>query len=127
LTIRHIFLASPCGIEPQPASTTISGANAAPLGALVVAQSAAHPAPAHFDSTREPSSYQYFEVRLHISSSNRLPRKGLASFCHQVLSSLILQVRGDSLLDGVVMSVGIPAVVWAVAQFHRWKEKRSYA
>ena len=64
---RHIFFASPCGVESQTASTAISGANAAQFGALVVAQSATHPPPANFDSLREPTSDQYFKVRLHMS------------------------------------------------------------
>jgi hypothetical protein len=45
-----LFFARPCGIEPQAASTAIAGVNAAQLGALMVAQSAAEPAGAAFDA-----------------------------------------------------------------------------
>jgi hypothetical protein len=38
-----LFFARPCGVKPQAAGTAIAGVDAAQLGALMVAQSAAEP------------------------------------------------------------------------------------
>jgi hypothetical protein len=47
---NFLFFARPCGVKPQAASTAIAGVNAAQLGPLMVAQSAAEPPGAAFDA-----------------------------------------------------------------------------
>jgi hypothetical protein len=63
---RLLLFARPCGVEPQAAGAAIGGADAAQLGALMVAQSAAKPAGAGLDAAGKPARYENFHFTVHI-------------------------------------------------------------
>ena len=65
---RFVLFARPRGVELQAAGTAIAGVDAAQLGALMVAQSAADPAGAAFDAAGKPARYKNFAFTVHMDA-----------------------------------------------------------
>jgi hypothetical protein len=63
---RVLFVARPCGVEPQAAGAAIGRADAARLGALMIAERAAETAGACFHAPGKPARHENFHFGVHM-------------------------------------------------------------